>query len=125
VGFEQCLDARTESCARTLENLADCRRLDADGSRDLAGVELGAIAQAHDRPLALGQLAERDEQCAPLPRAVEIVDWIDGLVRRLGQLTGCSQLGTRLRRSLRARSFRVYSATGDKQGLPAALGCTR
>ena len=49
------------------------RGLDAEGGPDFARVELGAVAQAHDRALALGQLRERDEQRAPLSRAVEIL----------------------------------------------------
>ena len=93
-GSQQCLDARAEARARPLENLADRRGLDAEGGRDFARVELGAVAQAHDRALALGQLAERDEQRAPLPRAVEIVCRIGCVVGRLGQLTRGRELGT-------------------------------
>ena len=97
IGIQQCLDALAEARAGAFENLADRRGLDAEGGRDFARVEPGAVAQAHDRALALGQLAERDEQRAPLPRAVEIVGRIGGVAGRLGQLTVAVTSGRRRR----------------------------
>ena len=57
-------------------------------------VELGAVAQAHDRALALGQLRQRDQERAPPPRAIERVCRIGSVVGRVGQFTRGGELGT-------------------------------
>src|SRR5262245_42994852 len=88
VGSQERFEAGAEASAGALESLADRGRIGSDGLSDLARIQLGAVAQAHNHPIAPRQFRERNEERAPLPQAVETVCRIDALVGYLGELTG-------------------------------------
>ena len=54
-----------------------------DYARDLGGIEIGAVAQTDDVPLAFVEFGKRSEQCLARPSAVDVAFDVGTVVRDL------------------------------------------
>src|SRR4029079_15186621 len=86
------LDARAEAFAHSLEDLAYVRGLELHDLRDLARVELRAVAHADDVTLRQCELGQRAQKGRPLSSGVDLAFRRRVLLLDLRQLAGAGEL---------------------------------